>query len=139
MFRRLSVSSARGDEVFDTFDGLNAAAGADGGAVECGGGAGEIELALQRPALQEPINKTCVENVTSARGVNRLDAKRGGVVESRPVPGQYSSFAQCCGCKAAALSFPQRGQGLVQIRHLPEPSPNIPAGAGVVGILQQRS
>src|SRR6266481_1071411 len=138
MFRRLSVSSARGDELFDTFDGLNAAAGADGGAVECGGGAGEIELALQRPALQEPINKTCVENVTSARGVNRLDAKRGGVVESRPVPGQYSSFAQRCGGKAAAKSFPQRGQGLAQIRLFHEPPRNIPAGDEVADILQQR-
>src|SRR5258708_36748940 len=106
MFRRLSVSSARGDELVDSFDGLNAAAGADGGEVEWGGGAGEIELALQRPALQEPINKACVENVTSARGINRLDAKRGGVVESRPVPGQYSSFAQRAGGKTPAQTLP---------------------------------
>ena len=40
------VAGAGGDEVFDFVEGLDAAAGAYGGAVEGGGGAGEIELAV---------------------------------------------------------------------------------------------
>src|ERR1700719_935101 len=132
------MASASSDELLDGGDGLNAAAGADGGAVEGGRGAGEIELALQRPALQEPVNKTGVKNVSGAGGVNGLDAKRGGVVNLRPVPSQYASFAQRCSGKAAAKSFPQRGQGLAQIRFFHEPPRNITAGDEVGDILQQR-
>lgn len=80
------VAGAGGDEVLDGVDGLDAAAGAEGGAVEGGGGAGEIELALQGPALQEAVDKTSVENVSGTGGVNRLHAKSGCVVELRPVP-----------------------------------------------------
>src|SRR5207302_2264757 len=58
--------------------------------------------------------------------------------ESGPVPGQYASFAQRCGGKAAAKSFPQRGQGLAQIRFVHEPPRNIPAGDEVADILQKR-
>src|SRR5258708_24565144 len=41
------------------------------------------------------------------------------------------------GGKAAAKSFPQRGQGLAQIRLFHEPPRNIPAGDEVADILQQ--
>jgi len=51
------VASAGGDEVLDGVDGLNATTRADGGAVEGGCGASEIELALQGPALEQTINK----------------------------------------------------------------------------------
>src|SRR5260370_14952205 len=123
---------------FDDFDGLYSAAGADGGAVERGGGAGKIELALQGPALQEPVNKTGVKNVSGASSVNGLDAKRGGVVELRTVPRQYAFFAQRRSGKAAAKSFPKRGQGLAQIRFFHQPPRNIPAGNEVVDALQER-
>src|SRR2546429_2412221 len=96
------MPSAGGDEVLDGVDGPDAAASADGSAVERGRGAGEIELPLQRPALQEPVEEAGMKNVSGAGGVNRLHTKSGGVVESGPVPGQYASFAQRCGGKAAA-------------------------------------
>src|SRR6202171_1264262 len=99
------MPSAGGDEVRDESARLEAAESADGGAIEGSGGAGEVELALQGPALQEPIDKARVKNVSCAGGVNRLDAKRSGVVELLSVPGQYAFFAQCCGGKAAAKSF----------------------------------
>src|SRR5881394_1869054 len=132
------MPSAGGDEVLDGVDGLDAAASADGSAVERGRGAGEIELPLQRPALQEPVDEAGMKNVSGAGGVNRLHTKSGGVVESGPVPDQYASFAQRCGGKAAAKSFPQRGQGLAQIRFFHEPPRNIPAGDEVVDALQER-
>ena len=103
------MAGPRGDEPFDAFNGLNTAAGADGGAVERSRGAGEIELALHRPALQEPVDKARVKNVSRAGGVNWLHAKSGGVVESRPVPGQYPRFAQCGSGEAAAKTFPKGG------------------------------
>src|SRR5689334_20297625 len=71
------MTSAGGHEALDGIDGLDAAAGTDGGAVERSSGTPEIELALQRPALQKPIDKTRVKNVSGTRSVNRLDAERG--------------------------------------------------------------
>src|SRR5713226_4895707 len=131
------MPSAGGHQLFDCCDGLDAAAGADGGAVEGGGGAGEIELALQGPTLQEPVNEACVKNVSGAGGVNGLHAKSGGVVELRPVPGQYAFFAQRRSGKAAAKSFPQRGQGLAQVGFSHQPPRNIPAGNEIVDALQE--
>src|SRR5713101_511836 len=124
--------------MLDGVDGLNATAGADGGAVEGGGGAGKIELALQRPTLQEGVDKAGVKNVTGAGGVNGLHAKSGGVVELLSVPGQNAFFAQCGSSKAAAKSFPECGQGLLQIRFFHQPPRNIPAGNEVVDALQER-
>ena len=80
------MANAGGDEALDGIDGLDAAAGADGGAVEGGGSAAEIELALQGPALQETVDEASVKNVSGAGGVKRLDAERRCVVETRPIP-----------------------------------------------------
>src|SRR5713226_3478235 len=132
------VASSGGNEMLDGVDGLNATAGADGGAVEGGGGAGEIELLLQGPTLQESIDKAGVKDVTGAGGVNGLDSKRGGVVELLSVPGQNSVFAERRSGKAAAKSFPECGQGLLQIRFFHQPPRNIHAGDEVVDGLQER-
>ena len=91
------MASACGDEVLDGGDGVDAGAGAEGGAVEGGGGAGEIELAGQGPALQEAVDEGGVEDVSGARGVDRLDVEGGGVVELRTVPGEDAFFAEGCG------------------------------------------
>src|SRR5258708_26552755 len=132
------MPSAGGHQLLDGCDGLDAAAGADGGAVERGRGTGKIELLLQGPALQESVNKACVKNICGAGGVNWLHAKSGGIVELRPVPGQYAFFAQRRSGKAAAKSFPKRGQGLPQIRFSHQPPRNIPAGNEIVDALQER-
>jgi len=87
------MPSAGGDEVLDGGDGLDAGAGAEGGAIEGSGGAGEIELAGQGPALQEGVYEGGVEDVSGASGVDRLDAEGGGVVELRAVPGEDALFA----------------------------------------------
>ena len=78
------VSRARGDQLFDIFDRLNPAAGAGAGTVQGGGGAGEIKLTGQRPVLQKSVNKSGVEDVARAGGVQRLHAKGGRVVELEP-------------------------------------------------------
>src|SRR5260370_7156323 len=111
---------------FDDFDGLDSSTGADGGAIERGGGAGEIELPLQMPALQESVDEARVKNVSRAGGVNRLHAKSGGVVELRPIPGQYAFFPQRCSGKAPPKSLPNPWQGLPPVRRFHRPPPNIP-------------
>src|SRR6266702_2542188 len=132
------VASAGGDEALDGFDGLDATAGADGSAVERSGGAGEIELLLQEPTLQESVNKARMKNVTRAGGVYRLNSKCRGIVEARPIPGQYAFFAQSRGGEAATKSFAKRGQGLPQIRFFHQPPGDIPAGDEEVNAFQER-
>ena len=61
---------AGGDEVVDVFEGVDAAAGADGGAVEGGGGAGEFELAVEGPVLEERVDEAGVEDVAGTGGVD---------------------------------------------------------------------
>ena len=51
------MAGAGGDQVFDFGEGGDVAAGADSGAVEGGGGAGEVELTLKRPALQQAVDE----------------------------------------------------------------------------------
>src|SRR5256885_2636232 len=85
-----SVADARRHEIFDRRYGLDAAPSADAGTVERRCGAGKIELTLQRPILKKRIDKSGVENVTSAGSVNDLNLIGGGVVEARAVPGEYA-------------------------------------------------
>src|SRR6267154_1756239 len=131
------MAGAASDEVLDSCDGLDAGAGAEGGAVEGGGGAGEIQLALKGPALQEGVNEAGVKNVAGAGGVHRLHAKGRGAVELRSVPGQDALFAECGGSEAGAKSFLEGGQGFFQVRLFREATGDISAGDEVVDALQE--
>src|SRR6266853_754974 len=124
-----------GDEALDGVDGRDAAASAEGGAVEGGGGAGEIELARQGPASQEAVEEASVKNVSGAGGVNRLDPECWRVVEARAVPGEDTLFAQCGSGEAGAKLFAEHGQGLSQIQFFRQPAGNVPASDEVVDAL----
>ena len=91
---RGGVALAGCDQVLDFGDGGDMAAGADGGAVEGRGGASEFKLTLQRPAMQVSIDKTSMENVAGAGGVDRVDPKGGSVVELRAVVGEHAFMAE---------------------------------------------
>src|SRR5260370_28580602 len=123
--------------MLDGGDGLDARAGAKGGAVKGGGGAGEIELALQGPALQEAVDEAGVKNVSGAGGVNGLNVEGGCVVELRSVPGQDALFAECGGSEAGAKLFLEGGQGFFQVRLFREATGDISAGDEVVDALQE--
>src|SRR5882724_2468696 len=98
-----------GDQVLDGVNGVYAGAGAEGGAVEGGGGAGEIELAGQGPALQEGVDEGGVEDVAGTGGIDGIDAEGGGVVALRAIPGQDTVFSEGCGGQARAETFLERG------------------------------
>ena len=57
-------------EMFYVPDGLDAAPGADCGTIQGSGGAPEIELPLQRPVLQQTIDKAGVKDVSCACGID---------------------------------------------------------------------
>ena len=131
------MAGAGGDEALDGVDGLDAAAGADGSAVERSGSAAEIELALQRPALQESVNEARVKNISGSGGIHGFHAKSSGVGEARAIPSQYAFFAKSRRGKAAAKSFAERGERLTQIRFFHQLPGNIPAGDEVVNAFQK--
>jgi hypothetical protein len=64
------VTSARRHEVFYVPNGLNAAPGADCGTIQGSRGASEIELPLERPVLQQAIDKTSVKDISCACGID---------------------------------------------------------------------
>lgn len=88
------MPSAAGHELADFVEGLDAAASADGRAIEAGCGAGEIELFIERPSCQQRIDEGGVKNVACAGGVDGLDAEGRGVVEGGTVPGDAAAAAK---------------------------------------------
>jgi len=94
------VAGAGGEEAVDGGERRDAAAGAEASAVERGGGAGEVELLLQGPALQKRVDEAGVEKVACAGGVHSVDAKGWRVVELRAVPGEHAVGAERSGGEA---------------------------------------
>ncbi len=90
---------------------MDAAASAGGGAVQCRGGAGEFELAVEGPIVEQRVDEAGVEDVASAGGVDDGDAEGGGVEELFAVEGEDALFAEGGGGESAvvaALHFSER-------------------------------
>jgi len=108
------------------------AAGTDSRAVEGGGGAGEFELARQRPALLQSIDKTSMEDVASAGRVDRVDAKRRGVVELPAVIREDAFVAEGGGGESRAVAGAHGGKRLAQIGFAGNAAGDVEAGYKVV-------
>ena len=81
------VAGRGGHEGFDGLEWPDAAARADAGAVEGGSGAGKVKLTRERPALEQAIDESRMEDVASAGGVGNGDAIGGARVELVAIPG----------------------------------------------------
>src|SRR4029077_12732327 len=102
---RIGVPRACGNQLSDILYRLNTSTGAGGGAVQRGCGTGEVELAGQRPAPEESVDKSGVKDVAGTGSVQGFHLKRGSVVEPGAVPGQDALIAQGCSGEAAAVSI----------------------------------
>ena len=131
------MASAGGDQVFDLGDGLNAAAGSGGAAVEGGGGAGEIQLTGERPALEQAVDEAGVEDVSSAGGIDHGYLVGGGVVELAAVPGEDALFAECGGSETAAVALLHAAQGGFEAGFLHETAGEIATDDEVVDVFEQ--
>ncbi len=98
--------SACSHQRFDVRNWLNPSTRTESGAVESGSGAGEVKLAGQRPALQEPIDKSGVKDIAGSSRVHRLHLESGRVVELQSIPRKDAFVAQGCGGQAAAKPAP---------------------------------
>ena len=123
--------------MFDLGQRGDVAARADSGAVESGGGAGEFELARQRPALQQSIDKTCVEDVAGAGGVDGIDAKCWGVVELRAVVGEDAFWAESSGGETGAVTGAYGGKRFAQIGFAGDAAGDVAAGDKVIDQREQ--
>src|SRR5437899_5805108 len=114
-FKGGGVAGASGHEVLNFGDGVNGAASADGGAIERGGGAGQIELLLQRPALQQCVNESGVKNIARAGSVHCLGLKSRLAVELLAVPSEYAILTQSGDGDAVAVAAVNLRQGFLQV------------------------
>src|SRR6185437_16572766 len=99
---RLFVARGGEHEGFDLLDRADAAARTFRHAVDGGGGAGEVEAAGKRPALEESVDEAGAEDVAGARGVDDGDAEGGSVVELLSIPRQNSIVSESGGREPAA-------------------------------------
>src|SRR5450755_2209434 len=77
-------------QVLNGFDRLDAAACAGCGAIERGGGTGKVQLPLEGPALVETVDKTGVEDVSGAGGIDDGNAIGAAIEMAAAVEGEYA-------------------------------------------------
>ena len=112
----------------DFGEGTDAAAGADGGAVKGGGGAGEFEFAGRVPVVEEGVDEGGVENVASAGGVRNMDIKSRRIVEIGAVEGEYSVVAERGGGEFVGELFVDELEGFRKVRFAGDAAGNVLAG-----------
>ena len=125
---------AGGDEGVDGLEGLNASASADCGAVECGGCAGEFELAVEGPVLEEAVDEGGVEDVAGSGGVDDGDAEGGGVEEVLAVEGEDAVGAEGGGGEAAVVAAMHLAEGLLEVGLGDEAGGKVAADDAVVDV-----
>lgn len=131
------MTRAGRDAPFDCSDGLNGAAGPESGAVQRGGGAGKLELARRRPALQQRIDESCVKDVARAGRVERFHLKCRRVVELRAVPGENALVSKSGGGKPASKALENKGERLAEVVLVGEPARDVAADDEIVNPGQQ--
>ena len=128
---------AAGDEALDVFDEPNAASSPESGAIESGGGAGEFELARDRPAPEEAVDKSGVEDIAGASGVAGLDSKGGGVVKLHAVPAKDAFLPKSGGRQGALEAVADGRERFFQIVLTCEAARNVPAGDEVIDVFEE--
>jgi len=106
---------AGGDEVGDIVEGMDAATGADGSAVEGSGGAGELELAVEGPVLEQRVDEAGVEDVAGAGSIANGNAEGGSVEELLTVEGEDAFLSESCGGEPAGVSALHLAKSLLEI------------------------
>ena len=126
------MAQAFGHEALGFGVGADIASGADGGAVEGGGGAGEVELAFQGPALEQAVDKAGVEDVSGSGGVDGGDAVGGGVMHLGAVPGEDAAFAERGGGEFCAVAEMHVAEGELKVGLGHEAARKVAADDGVI-------
>lgn len=132
------VAGGGGEKMLDGGERRDAAAGADAGAIERGGGASEIKLLLQGPALQKRVDEAGMEQVAGSGGVHGVNLKGRRVVKLRAVPREHAVGAERGGREAADETFVHGRERFLQIIRRRELARNVAAGDEVIHVGQKR-
>jgi hypothetical protein len=100
--KRGRVTRSSRDSGFDLVRGFHGASGAYGSVVE-GGGAGESELALHMPVVQQGKDEASAENVAGSCCVYHFNLKRGRVVKTLAIPRAPSKHERTPLCRPPRL------------------------------------
>jgi len=131
------IARAGGHELFDGFEGLNAAPGSDRHAVQGGSGAGEVELAFEGPILKQAVDEPGVEDISGSGGIDYGDAVGGGVVKVFAVPCEDAIGPQGCGGETAAIALLHLTQRLLKVGLRHEAAGEVPADDEVVDVFEE--
>lgn len=131
------VADAGRDEVFDGVEVLDAAACTDGHAVEGGGGAGEVELAVERPALKEAVDEAGVEDVSGSGGIDYVHSIGWGVVELHAIPGEDTFFTEGRGGEETAVAALHQLEGFFEVGLGHETAGEVSTDDEVVDVLEE--
>jgi len=131
------MARAGRDAPFDCSEGLNGAAGPESGAVQRGGGAGKLELARRRPALQQRVDESSVKDIARSGRVERFHLKCRRVVELRAVPGKNAFVSKCGGGKPASKALENKRERLAEVVLVGEPARDVAADDEIVDPGQQ--
>lgn len=136
------VAVGSGHELFDSCDGANAAPGSGIHAVQGGGSAGEIELALEGPGmagqiLKHGVDKGCVEDVACAGGVDDRDFECGSAEQAMAVPCDDPLLAECGGGEARAVTVEQSSECSFEVGLAHVLSGEVAADDDVVDVFKQ--
>src|SRR5882724_4759449 len=126
------MAGASGDELFDFGDGADTAAGTDGGAIECSGGAGEFELARRGPVLEKRVDEGGVKNVTGTGRVRDMDIEGRRIKELGTVEGEDAVVAERGGGKFVGEFFLDELQRFWEVGFARDAAGNVIAGNQVI-------
>jgi hypothetical protein len=132
-----SVAGAGGNEVVYVFERVDASAGANGGAVESGGGASKFELTVQGPVLEKGVDESGVEDIASSCGVDYWNAEGGDVEETVAIEGEDSLCAKGSGGEACVVSAVHFAESLLEGGFGGETGGKVAADDQVVDVVDQ--
>jgi hypothetical protein len=132
------VPDSGSDQILDCLQSLDSAACSGCGAVESSCGAGKIELAAERPALQQTVDKSGVENISGSSGVHHGNPVGGGVVELAAVPGENAVLAEGRRGEHGAEAMMHLAKSGFEVRLLHEAAGKVAADNRVVDLFEQR-
>src|SRR5713101_8629248 len=98
------MSRALADQPLDFRHGLDSASSPQSGAVQRRSGTTELELPVERPALQQRVDESAVKDVARASGIDRCDLISGCMMELPTFPSQRALTPKSNSDDAAAVA-----------------------------------
>ena len=101
------------------------------------GGATEIELPFEGPALQQSIDKSGAENISGSSRIDRWNTIRGDAIKLLSIPRDHAILSQRCRRQARSIAALHLTQRFLQIGLVHKPACKIPVHDQIVDVLEK--